>query len=132
MCCMKILDFRKYFFSYLYIIFSLLLFIAYWSYNAANYPSVNENEFISEGTFHFIVVGYIFTAYLAITGLLVLEIIIRKFIVEKFFPSLEFPIKITLPKILNKILSVIFYILFAIASVPILFSLYVIILIQFK
>ena len=121
---MKFFDFRKYFFSYLYIIFCFVFYFLYWTYVQANYPPPKENEIISDGTFHFIAVGYFFTFYLCSTGLLVLEMLLRKFVVEKYFPNLKFPIKISLPRKLNLFLSVVFYILFSLATVPIIIVLF--------
>ena len=121
---MKFFDFRKYFFSYLYIIFSYLLVRACWAYANADLPVPVDDPIITPGLeyrFWILIYGL---AYLCSIVLLVVEMLIRKFVIEKYFPKLKFPLKINLPYKLNLFLSVVFYILFSLATVPIIFVLF--------
>lgn len=118
---MKFFDFRKYFFSYLYILFCLIFYYFYWTYQQANYPPAKENEFFSDGFGHFAIYMTALLINLWCAGLLVVEMLIRKFVIEKYFPNLKFPLKISLPQKLNLFLSVIFYVLFLLAALPLIF-----------
>ena len=106
---MKFLDFKKYFFSYFYIIFAFVGMYLLWL--SSTFPPPKENEFFGEGSgFGMLGIMSIFVYYWC-CGLLLLEILLRKFVIPKIFPNLKIPFNIKIPKKLNIILSVIFYIL---------------------
>lgn len=117
---MKFLDFRKYFFSYFYIIFALAGMYLLWL--SSTFPPPTEDEFVSGGTGYFILGGLSFFAYWWCCGLLLLEILFRKFVIPKIFPKLNFTFKINIHKKLNIVLSALFYIFFAIATIPIIIT----------
>lgn len=125
---MKILDFRKYFSSYLFIIFSFITFLSIWIHEIIPSAKPIENNFTPDDLVHFVLFSIFLIGiliYILSPVLLLIEILIRKFIIEKYFPNLKFPIKLSLSKSLNKFLSMVFYILFGISTVPLLFCLYV-------
>ena len=119
---MKFLDLRKYFFSYLYIILGITVTIS--SITADIFiepaPTYITHEpmppFVRNETLSILFVGSSFL-YVYCCGALIVEILFRT-IFEKLFPNLKFPFRINMPNKLNKILSIIFYILFALASLP--------------
>ena len=121
---MKIFDFRKYFFSYLYIIFSILFIYENWAYAVADLPIPLDDPVIPPGLEYRFFIFIYGLAYIASLIFLVIEMLLRKFVVEKYFPNLKFPIKISLPRKLNLFLSVVFYILFSLATVPIIIVLF--------
>lgn len=118
---MKFLDFRKYFFSYFYIIFALAGMYLLWL--SSTYPPPTEDEFFSDGFGPFAFGAISILAYLWCCGLLLLEILLRKFVISKRFPNLKFPFSI--PKKLNLFFSTVFYILFSISCLPLLITIIV-------
>ena len=117
---MKLLDFRKYFFSYFYIILALVgMFLIL---KAFSYPPPTEDIFFADGSFELYFGGLSIIASWWCCGILLIEILLRKFVIPKIFPKLNFTFKIDIPKKLNIFLSGIFYIFFAIASVPIIIT----------
>jgi len=119
---MKMFNLKKYFFSYIYIFLAFLFYYLAWRFLNLDLPPANHDDVLPEGFSEGLIVGYTFLIYLYIAGALVIEILIRKFIVEKYFPNLKFSINISLPEALDKLSSVIFYVLFAVASIPIVSS----------
>ena len=117
---MKFLDFRKYFFSYFYIILALVGIYLLWL--SSTFPPPTEDEFLSDGSGYFMLGGLSILAYWWCCGLLIIEILIRRFVISKIFPNLNLTFKIDIPKKLNIFLSVIFYIFFAIATIPIVIT----------
>ena len=121
---MKFLDLRKYFFAYLYIFLGITAIVTAIAANifiepAPTYithepmPPIIRNEkysMISTGSL---------VLYIYCCGALIIEILLHA-IIEKLFPNLKFPFRINMPNKLNKILSIIFYILFTLGSLPIL------------
>ncbi len=90
----------------------------YYIWLSSTHP-LNENEFLNTGTFEFgIGLISIISSFICI-GLLVIEILIKNFVIPKYLPNLKFNIKINIPKTLKLLLSIIFYILFTFASLPI-------------
>ena len=53
---------------------------------------------------------------------LIIEIFLRKYIIEKFFPCFKIPLKFNLSCKSNRLLSILFYILFFIASIPLVLT----------
>ena len=118
---MKFVDFRKYFFSYIYIIlaFTGMYFIVL----SLLYPAPTEDIFFADGTFELFIGGLLIFAYYWCCGLLVIEILLRKYAFPKIFPNLKFSCKINISQKLNCFLSVLFYILFAVATLPLIITL---------
>ncbi len=119
---MKFVDFRKYFFSYIYIILAFTGMYLIWL--SSTFPPPTEDEFFSEGTPFFMLGGLLIFAYYWCCGLLIIEILLRKFAFPKIFPNFKFSCKINIPKKLNCFLSVLFYILFAVATLPLIITLW--------
>lgn len=117
---MKFLDFRKYFFSYFYIIFALVgMFLIL---KAFSYPPPTEDIFFADGSFE-LYFGWLFIlAYYCSCVLLLIEILFRKFVIPKIFPKLNFTFKIKIHKKLDIVLSALFYIFFAITTIPIIIT----------
>lgn len=115
---MKIPDFRKYFFSYTTIVMAIVFYGLLVVYHNAHFPPGDPEDFIHPGTGLFIIIGYWFLFYLYSCGFLILEILIRKFIINRFFPNLKFPIQLNIPKVITRIYTVIFGVLFVLALLP--------------
>ena len=117
---MKFLDFKKYFFSYFYIIFAFVGIYLLWL--SSTFPPPTEDEFLSDGSGYFMLGGLSIFAYWWCCGFLLLEILLRRFVIPKIFPKLNITFKIDIPKKLNIVLSALFYIFFAIATVPLIIT----------
>lgn len=122
---MKFLDLRKCFFAYLYIFLGITAIV---SSIAADIfleptPTCITHEpmppMIRNEAFTMIHIASLLL-YICCSVALIVEILLRAAL-EKTFPNLKFPFKINMPNKLNKILSTIFYILFALGSFPVLF-----------
>lgn len=117
---MSFLDLRKYFFSYIYIL-SGLVFI-YADLNISIIDFLN-NDYLTE-TLQIkrenLMISYIFYGFIYIfcCAFLTIEIILRELIIKKFFTNLSFSFNINITNKLKKFISIIFYILFGIASIP--------------
>ena len=118
---MKTLDLRKFVFSYIYIILACVGI--YFLLKALSYPSPKEDIFFADGTFEFFIGSLCILAYYWCCGLLLIEILLQQFVIPKLFPNFKFSIKITITRKLNIILTIIFYILFLIASIPLVITL---------
>lgn len=119
---MKFLDFRKYFFSYIYLLSGLVFVFADLNISIIDFLNndyLTETLQIKRENF---MISYIFYGFIYIFCciFLIIEIIIRELIIKKLFPNLKFSFQINLPKKVNKLLSIIFYILFSLASIPFL------------
>ena len=121
---MKFLDLRKYFFAYLYIFLGITTIV---SSIAADIflepaPTYITHEpmppMVRNGTYTMISTASLFL-YIYCCGALIIEIFLR-FVIKKLFPNLKFPFTINITNKLNKFLSIIFYILFILGSLPIL------------
>lgn len=123
---MKIPDLKKYFFSYIYIILGLTFIIFFILSSKFEPPYLPNDEPTNFDGYRFypytiiMTVSFILHDFIAIA--LLLEILIRKFVVEKFFPYFKIPLKFNLSFKSNRLLSILFYILFCIASVPLLLT----------
>lgn len=123
---MKIPDFRKYFFSYIYIIIGLsfvIFFILSLNFEPPYIPNDEPTNFNDYRVYPFtliMLVSLILHDFIAIA--LLLEILLRKFIVEKFFPYFKISLKINLSHKQNYFLSILFYILFFISSLPLVIT----------
>ncbi|UKI40836.1 MAG: hypothetical protein L6V95_12050 [Candidatus Melainabacteria bacterium] len=90
---MKIPDFRKYFFSYIYIIVGLsfvIFFILTLKFEPPYLPNDEPTNFDGYRFYPYTIimlVSLILHDFVAIA--LLLEILLRKFVVEKFFPYLK-------------------------------------------
>ena len=119
---MKIPDFRKYFFSYIYIIVGLsfvIFFILTLKFEPPYLPNDEPTNFDGYRFYPYTIimlVSLILHDFVAIA--LLLEILLRKFVVEKFFPYLKIPLNFHLSHKSNSLWSIIFYILFLISSFP--------------
>ena len=119
---MKIPDFRKYFFSYIYIIVGLsfvIFFILTLKFEPPYLPNDEPTNFDGYRFYPYtiiMIVSFILHDFIAIA--LLLEILIRKFIVKKFFPYFKIPLNFHLSHKSNCLWSIIFYILFLISSFP--------------
>lgn len=118
---MKMLDFRKYFSSYLFITFSFLLMYECFVYANVSLPVPTDDPIITPGVEYRVLIFLYGFMYFCSIGLLALEILIRKFIIEKYFPGFKFFRKINMSKKLNKFLTVVFYILFSLSAIHLLF-----------
>ena len=125
---MKFLDFRKYFFSYFYIIFGLLN-ICFRILVRIYEPSI---PFVGEPTEGIDYSAYPYTSNMVVMDIIcffcyiafLIEIVLRaiiEFIMKKFFPNFKSPFKLHFPENLNKSFTLIFNILFAIATIPFLY-----------
>lgn len=119
---MKFIDLRKYFFSYPYIIFSMLGMGILWYANTLQ--TADENLFPSANDVIAALAVYPFIAFFCCLIALILEILFRHFVIKKYFLNLKFSFVIKIPKVLNTFLSSIFYLLFAISTIPILFLIF--------
>ncbi len=123
---MKIPDLKKYFFSYIYIILGLTFIIFFILSSKFEPPYLPNDEPTNFDGYRFypytiiMTVSFILHDFIAIA--LLLEILIRKFVVEKLFPYFKIPLKFNLSFKSNRLLSILFYILFCIASVPLLLT----------
>lgn len=128
---MKIPDFRKYFFSYIYIIVGLSFVIFFILSSKFEPPYLPNDEPTNFDGYRFypytiiMLVSLILHDFVAIA--LLLEILLRKFVVEKFFPYLKIPLNFHLFYKSNCLLSIFFYISFLIASIPICLSIKILI-----
>lgn len=119
---MKILDFRKYFFSYLYIVLGITVILSNIAADIFLEPAPTYithepmSPFVRNETFSIIFIGSSLL-YICCCGALIVEILFR-LILKKIFPNLKTSFKINMQGKVNKILSIIFYILFALASLP--------------
>lgn len=126
---MKIPDFRKYFFSYIYIIVGLSFVIFFILSSKFEPPYLPNDEPTNFDGYRFypytiiMLVSLILHDFVAIA--LLLEILLRKFVVEKFFPYLKIPLNFHLSHKSNCLLSIFFYISFLIASIPLLLTILV-------
>lgn len=118
---MKTLDLRKFVFSYIYIMLACIG--SYFIFKGLSYPPPKDDIFFADGTFEFIIGWFCIMAYYWCCGILLIEILLRQFIIPKIFPNFKLSIKITIPRKLNIILTIIFYILFLIASIPLVITL---------
>lgn len=117
---MKFLDLKKYISSYIYIALS---FIGMYFILLSNTHPSKENEFLNSVTFEFgIGIISIICSFICI-GILIVEITIKRFIIPKYFPNLKFNIRINILPKFRHIFSFIFYILFLIASTPLIITL---------
>ena len=107
---MKIPDFKKYFFSYIYIILGLT-FIIFFILSSKFEPPYLPND--EPTNFD----GYRFYPY---TIIMIVSFILHDFIAIALL--LEIPLKFNLSFKSNRLLSILFYILFCIASVPLLLT----------
>lgn len=123
---MKIPDFRKYFFSYIYIIVGLSFVIFFILSSKFEPPYLPNDEPTNFDGYRFypytliMIISFILHDFVAIA--LLLEILLHKFVVEKFFPYLKIPLNFHLSHKSNCLLSIFFYISFLIASVPLLLT----------
>lgn len=95
---------------------------------SSTFTPPTEDEFLSDGFGPFAIGAMSILFYFWCCGLLIIEILLRKFVIKKIFPNLKFPFKISIPKKLNIVLAIFFYILFAIATVPIIITVIALIL----
>ncbi|MCM1338713.1 MAG: hypothetical protein NC191_03480 [Muribaculaceae bacterium] len=119
---MKFPDLRKYFFSYLSIVFSILAMAILWL--ATTFPQEEVNVFPSSGDIIASLAALPLIAYFCCFGALIFEILFRHFVIKKYFPNLKAPYVFKMPKLLNIFLSSIFYILFVISTLPMLFVIF--------
>lgn len=97
----------------------------WWS---STFSPLQENEFFNDAFGPFVLGAICIFAYYCCCGLLLIEILLRKFVIPKIFPNLKNPFNIKISKKLNIILSVVFYILFALATYPLILLILAIIL----
>lgn len=110
---MKILDFRKYIFSYVFVFLYFLQVIFYdfsHKYMQQILQPGKEPPYIPDN--YFIIALVCTILWICCSVALVIEIVLREFVIKKFFPNLKSPLKFHIPDKVNKILSVIFYIFF--------------------
>lgn len=125
---MKILNFKKYIFSYTYIFLGILIIISYFCMDIFLEPAPNYSTLepvppmLRSSTFSMLYLGSS-ALYLCCCCALIIEILIRK-VLEKIFPNLKSPFLFTIPKETNKLLSVIFYMLFSLASLPLIYFIF--------
>ena len=105
---LKILDFRQYFFSYLFIInpFFITLFVF-----------IDIDKLMHEFSLIYAITFFLVGIYLVTTPLfLIAEIFIRA-LLKKFFPNNQILLNLeSIPKKMNLFGSIIFYILFALST----------------
>lgn len=136
---MKFFDFRKYFFSYIYIILGLsfiCFLVLSLKFEPAYLPNNEPNTFQGyRGDTYTILMIVSLYLYLYSSGLLIIEILFQKFIFKKIFPNFKSPLKIPMKPKLIAISSNIFYILLGLASIPIIaftvYSIYFTVTLQF-
>ena len=118
--CMKMPNFKKYIFSYIYIFSTFLFYYCVWRYSQVEHPQVGPDDYFDFGddAFEFFSMSITYLASLCIGVALIIEMLVRKFVINKFCPNLKFSIKLKLPKKMEFFLKVIFYIMFTIASIP--------------
>lgn len=122
---MKFLDFRKYFFTYFYIVFGLLN-ICFRILVGIFEPSV---PYVGEPTQGVDYSAYPYTSNMVMMDIIcffcyiafLIEIILRavlEIVMKKFFPNFKSPLKFHISENFNKSFTIVFNILFAIASIP--------------
>ncbi len=123
---MKMPDLRKYFFSYIYIIVGLSFVIFLILSLKFEPPYLPNDEPTNFDGYRFYPYTIIMLASLILnyicTIALIIEIFLRKYIIEKFFPYFKIPLKFNLSCKSNRLLSILFYILFFIASIPLVLT----------
>lgn len=123
---LNILDLRKYFFSYIYILLGTgaIIFLALtltieppYFLLAKVFPLVKHNDDI----IFFISFFFSIILFFYVCGLLTIEILIRNLFLEPFFEKFKKPFRYSKSDKLNKSLTIVFWVFFAFSSIVLYF-----------
>ena len=130
---MKIPNLRKYFFLNVAAILSVFFWNSIYVYRTTEFPTIYswDNSVIDPGVEYMAAIFLWGILLLASLGLAVVEILIRHFVIKKYF-HFRINLTLTLPKIIDKLYSFVFYIGLFCAVLPAVLLGYFLIVMQLE
>ena len=130
---MKIPNLRKYFFLNVAAILSVFFWNSIYVYRTTEFPTIYswDNSVIDPGVEYMAAIFLWGILLLASLGLAIVEILIRHFVIKKYF-HFRINLTLTLPKIIDILYSVVFYIGLFFAILPAVLLGYFVIVMQLE